>query len=242
MTHEDINSSPRFCTTRWTIMGGAGDDSGRDEAWNHFTRNYWYPVYAFIRRRGDSPEDAADLTQAFFAKLIEQDWLSKVEQRDTRFSTLLITILKNFLANRHRHETAGKRGGGETPVPLDSVEAERWFGKEPATQDTPESLFEKKWAHAVMQAALERLEEECETTGRAKLFQALSPFLSREAGAGEYETAASALGIHARSVAVAVHRLRGDFREMVRAEVAAGLPDRRMVDEELRALAAALGA
>lgn len=223
-------------------MDGAGDDERRDLAWNHFCRSYWYPVYAFIRRRGESPEDAADLTQAFFAKLIEQDWLAKVEQRDTRFSTLLVTILKNFLVNHHRHETAGKRGGGETPVPLDAASAERWFGGEPTTQETPESLFEKKWAHAVMQAALERLREECEASGRAKLFAILSPFLSREAGAGEYEVAAGALGIHARSVAVSVHRLRGDFREMVRDEVAAGLRDRRMVDDELKALAAALGA
>jgi RNA polymerase sigma-70 factor (ECF subfamily) len=92
-----------------------------------------------------------------------------------------------------------------------------------------------------MQAALERLREECEATGRAKLFTVLSPFLSREAAAGEYEAAAGALGIHSRSVAVSVHRLRGDFRAMVRDEVAAGLPDRRMVDDELKALAAALG-
>lgn len=221
-------------------MGGAGNDEERDLAWNHFSRNYWYPVYAFIRRRGDSPEDAADLTQAFFAKLIEQDWLSKVEQRDTRFSTLLITILKNFLANRHRHETAGKRGGGESPVPLDSAAAERWFGGEPADGETPESLFEKRWAHAVMQAAVERLKAECEATGKAKLFTVLGPFLSQEPGPGEYEAAAISLGIHPRSVAVAVHRLRGDFRDMVREEVAAGLQDRSMVAEEMRALAAAL--
>lgn len=221
-------------------MGGAGDEDYRDGAWNHFCRNYWYPVYAFIRRRGDSAEDAADQTQAFFAKLIEQDWLSKVERRETRFSTLLVTILKNFLANRYRHETAGKRGGGESPVPLDSVAAERWFGGEPATDDTPESLFEKRWAHAVMQAAIERLRSECEATGKAKLFSVLGRFLSQEPGPGEYDTAAAALGIHPRSVAVSVHRLRGDFRAMVREEVAAGLKDRSMVDEEMRALAAAL--
>lgn len=221
-------------------MAGAADNNGRDLAWNHFCRNYWYPVYAFIRRRGETAEDAADLTQAFFAKLIEQDWLSKVEQRDTRFSTLLITILKNFLANRHRHETAGKRGGGEAPVPLDAVVAERWFGGEPSTDETPETLFEKRWAHAVMQAAMERLRAECEATGKEKLFATLSPFLSREPAPGEYEAAAAALGIQDRSVAVSVHRLRGDFRDMVREEVAAGIQDRSMVAEEMRALAAAL--
>jgi len=240
MIRDDSAPSPRFCTTRWTLMGGAGQEERRDLAWDHFSRSYWYPVYAFIRRRGDSPEDAADLTQAFFAKLIEQDWLSKVEQRETRFSTLLVTILKNFLINRYRHDTADKRGGTESPVPLDAAEAERWFGGEPTATETPESLFEKRWAHAVMQAAVERLRTECETSGRGKLFRTLSPFLSREAEAGEYEMAAAKLGLNPRSVAVSVHRLRQEFRASVRDEVAAGLADGKMVDEEMRALAAAL--
>jgi RNA polymerase sigma-70 factor (ECF subfamily) len=234
--------SARFCTTRWTIMGDARDVSRRDRAWDHFCRGYWFPVYAFIRRRGEGPDDASDLTQAFFAKLIEQDWLAKVERRDTRFSTLLVTVLKNFLIKRHHRDHARKRGGGELPVPLDLADAERWFGREPATHETPESLFEKRWAHAVMEAALARLREECEATGKARVFEALGAFLSREPEPGDYEAAAGRLGIQPRSVAVAVHRLRADFRAMVREEVAAGLRDPGMVEEEMKALAAALGA
>jgi RNA polymerase sigma-70 factor (ECF subfamily) len=198
-------------------------------------------VYAFIRRRGESAEDASDLTQAFFAKLIEQDWLAQVERREARFSTLLVTVLKNFLIKQHRREVAQKRGGGESPVPLDLAQAESWFGAEPSTAETPETLFEKRWAHAVMEAALIRLREECESTGKAKVFATLSPFLSRDPSAGDYETAGEKMGIAARSVAVAVHRLRADYRAMVREEVAAGLRDDSMVKEEMLALAAALG-
>jgi RNA polymerase sigma-70 factor (ECF subfamily) len=224
------------------VLDGRGEEALRARAWDHLCRTYWYPVYAFIRRRGTLPEDASDLTQGFFAKLIEQDWLAQVERRETRFSTLLITILKNYLIKQHRHEVAQKRGGGAVPVPLDLVQAEQWFGQEPATRDTPETHFEKRWALAVMDAALVRLGEESAATGKAKIYALLSPFLSREPESGDYESAGRELGIQPRSVAVAVHRLRQDYRAMVREEVAAGLKEPAMVQEEMRALAAALGA
>jgi RNA polymerase sigma-70 factor (ECF subfamily) len=207
-----------------------------------FCQAYWYPVYGFIRRRGRAPEDARDLTQMFFAKLIEGNWLADVERRETRFSTLLVTILNRFLITQHKYEGAQKRGGGEALLSLDLARAESWFGSEPATTETPETLFEKRWAVAVMAAAVERLRMECEATGKARLFATLERFLSRQPAAGEYEDAGAVLGIPARSVAVAVHRLRQDYRAMVREEVAAGLQDETMVQTELRALAAALGA
>lgn len=198
-------------------------------------------MYAFIRRRGETEEDASDLTQAFFEKLIEQDWLAQVQRRETRFCTLLITVLKNFLIKRHRHELALKRGGGQRSISLDLALAESWFGTELFTGETLESLFERRWALAVMDAALHRLCEECESTGKAKIFAIFGPFLSREANTGDYESAGEKLGINARSVAVAVHRLRADYRTMVRMEVAAGLTDKCAVDAEMLALAAALG-
>lgn len=235
------DASPRFMTTRWTLMGDAGLASRRDAAWDHFCGAYWYPVYSFIRRRGESPEDACDLTQSFFAKLIEQDWLAKVERRETRFSTLLITVLKNFLIKRHHHDAAQKRGGKEKPVPLDLAQAEKWFGSEPATQESPDTFFEKRWAHAVMEAALARLQEECEAAGKARLFETLGAFLAREPNPGDYETAGANLGIAPRSAAVYVHRLRADYRAMVREEVAAGLRDETRMNDEMKALAAALG-
>jgi DNA-directed RNA polymerase specialized sigma24 family protein len=235
------SAGPRFQTTRWTLMDGAAGDGRREAAWDHLCRTYWFPVYCFIRRHGTSAEDASDLTQGFFAKLLEQDWLAKVERRETRFSTLLVTVLKNFLVTQHHRATAEKRGGGIAPVPLDQALAEDCYGREPVERETPESLFEKRWALAVMDGALVRLSEECDATGKARVFRVLGPFLSREASPGEYQMAGAELGINARSVAVAVHRLRADFRAMVREEVAAGLRDSGLVEEEMRALAAALG-
>lgn len=220
-------------------------DGGRSQtqaAWDHLCSAYWYPVYAFVRRRGESPENASDLTQAFFTKLIEQNWLAQVQRRETRFSTLLISILKNFLVSQFHHDHAQKRGGHVPPVPLDLALAEHWFGQEPTEIHTPESLFEKRWAVAVMEAALIRLRDECQSTGRAKIFEVLNPFLSREAGQGDYQTAGEQLGINSRSIAVAVHRLRQDYRAMVQEEVAVGLRHEGMVKEEMKALAAALGA
>ncbi len=236
------SEGPRFQTTRWTLMDGAAVDTRRDAAWDHLCETYWFPVYCFIRRHGMPPEDASDLTQGFFAKLLEQDWLARVERREARFSTLLVTVLKNFLITQHHRATAEKRGGGVSPVSLDQALAEDCYGREPAVRDTPESLFEKRWALAVMDGALARLGEECNATGKARVFRVLGPFLSREASPGDYEMAGAELGISARSVAVAVHRLRGDFRAMVRVEVAAGLRDSGLVEEEMQALAAALGA
>lgn len=239
--NSDDPASPRFRTTRWTMVGMAADESLRETAWNHFCGSYWYPVYAFIRRRGANPEDARDLTQGFFAKLIARDWLAGVEKRDTRFSTLLITILKNYLINQHAMATTEKRGGKFPPLPLECAEAEDWYGKEPSNLATPETLFEKRWALAVLEAAARRLREEYETVGKSRLHQWLGPYLSREPEPGDYERAATALGIQTKSVAVAVHRMRADFRAMVREEVAAGLRDKSLVEEEMRALAAALG-
>ncbi len=218
--------------------GGVGPE--RDAALEHFCRAYWYPIYAFLRRRGTAAEDARDLTQGFFAQILATDWLAGVERRATRFSTLLLTVLQRFCVDAHRSATREKRGGCDAPLSLDLAQAEAWFGAEPATDESPERIFERRWALAVLDAALARLTEDCRRAGRARLFEALSPFLSRDPAPGEYETAATALGLTPRAVAVAVHRLRGDFRAMVREEVGAGVAHRAQVEEEMRHLAAAL--
>ena len=241
----DVSAPPadsaRFCTTQWTVVlaaGGTGPE--RDAALDRFCRAYWYPIYAFLRRRGAPSEDARDLTQEFFAQLIEKGWLAGVERRETRFSTLLLTILQRFHVSEHRHATREKRGGATPAISLDLAQAEQWFGAEPATDETPERIFERRWALAVLDAALTRLRDDCRLAGRARLFDTLSPFLSRNPAPGEYETAATTLGLKQRAIIVAVHRLRGEYRAMVREEVAAGLTDRTRVDEEMQHLASAL--
>lgn len=238
---EGDGDSARFCTTQWTVVLAAGGEGPqRDAALDAFCRTYWYPLYAFLRRRGETAEDARDLVQGFFAQMLSQGWLAGVERRDTRFSTLLLTIFRRFLASEHRRDTAGKRGGGAAPLSIDFAQAEEWFGAEPATHETPERIFERRWALAVLDGALARLREEHHATGRGRQFATLAPFLSREPEAGEYQLAAAELRSNPKSVAVAVHRLRAHYREMVRAEVAAGLFDPARIEEELGHLAAAL--
>lgn len=203
-------------------------------------RSYWYPVYAFIRRRGCEPEDAQDLTQGFFAKLISREWLEGLERRDARFSTWLLTRVKTHLSNEHRDATTQKRGGGTLPIPFDLAMAENWFGAEQATDETPERIFERRWAMAVLDAAMNQLRKDCAAAGKEVLFDALSPFLSRDPEPGEYARIAQTLMLRENTLAVTVHRLRQQFREAVRHEVAAGLTDPAMIEEELRHLAASL--
>ncbi len=233
--------SARFDTTQWTQVEAAGGDPGeqRDAAMAGFARAYWYPLYAFLRRRGESAENARDLVQEFFARLLEKNWLEGVERRETRFSTLLLTIFQRFLASEQRRALAVKRGARIT-FSIDLAEAEQWFVLEPSASKSPEEIFERRWAVAVLAAALGRLEDNCRAAGRGRLFEALSPYLSRQAGPGDYQTAAESLGITARSAAVAVHRLRRELGEAVRAEIRSGLIDPAGIDDEMRHLAAIL--
>ena len=236
-----LGSSARFATTQWTaVIFASREGPERTAALEKFCAAYWYPVYAFIRRRGNGPDDARDFTQEFFARLIGKDWLAGVERRDTRFSTLLLTMLKGFLVNEYERNQAAKRGGGIAPVSIDVVQAEEWFGAEPSTDETPEKLFERRWALAVLAGALERLRAELAASGKARHFEVLSPFLSSEPEPGEYEAAGAALDLAARSVAVAVHRLRQRYRAVLCEDLAAGSPNRAHVEEEMRNLYRAL--
>ena len=229
-------------TTRWTmVLQAGGDGVERQVAMEGFAKAYWYPVYAFIRRKGQEHEAAEDLTQGFFEQMLEKNWLAVVERRETRFSTLLLTILTRYLIDEHRLTTRQKRGGGQVVFSLDMAEAERWFGAELATEETPERLFERRFAFSVLSSALETMREALQNAGRGKQFATLSAFLSREPAVGEYEAAAAVMGISNNAVASAVLRMRREYRAFVRAEVTAGLTDPSRVEEELRHLAAALG-
>ena len=234
-------SGARFFTTRWTMILDAGSEgASRRAAMEQFAGAYWYPVYAYIRRRGSSHESAEDLTQGFFAAMLEKNWLAGVERRTTRFSTLLLGILNNYLVSEHRGLTRQKRGGGAVPVSLDMAAAAQWFGAEPRTEETPERVFERRFALSVLAGGLEAMKTALHAAGRGRQFDLLSPFLSREPGKGDYDAAAQTLGISPNAVAAAVLRLRREYRQYVREEVAAGLNDSSLVDEELRHLARAL--
>jgi RNA polymerase sigma factor (sigma-70 family) len=230
-----------FATTRWSVIFRASDPAlaGSTEAMETLCRAYWYPLYAFIRRHNFSPERAEDLTQGFFARLLEKDFLSSVEPCRGRFRTFLLTCLKRFLANEAEREHAIKRGGGQRVLSIDVMAAEGRYALEAVNEKSPEELFERRWAMVVLERALQALAEEMHRAGKQHLFAALKGYLVADASAG-YGPAAKALGLSENSAKVAVHRLRRKYREKVVAEIRATVDTEAEVDEEIDRLFKAL--
>jgi RNA polymerase sigma factor (sigma-70 family) len=229
-----------FESTQWSVvLAAAGDRTGASrEALEALCERYWYPVYAFVRRRGHAADEAEDLTQAFFAKLIEKHYVRDADPARGKFRAFLLTAVTHFLANERDREAALKRGGGRMIVSLDGEAAEGRFRAEPADPLTPERVFERRWALTTLERALARLRAEHERAGAADRFERLKGCLTGEAAShGEL---AAALGMTEGAVKVAVHRLRRRYRELLRAEIAETLVDPATVDDELRELLAAL--
>lgn len=238
----DVPRSGCFVSTQWGVVLAAGgpDPELQAAALEHLCRTYWGPLYAYVRRRGNGPEDAQDLVQEFFARLLEKRWLEGIERNGSRFRSFLLHALNGFLANQYDRVRAAKRGGGLERVPLDAEEAERGYSQALVTESTAEQVYDRRWALTVLEMAMNRVKQEVAGTGKERPFEILSPFLSREPEPGEYAAAASALGISAGAVGVSVHRLRQRYRECVRSVVAETVSDPAQVDEELTALLAVL--
>ena len=232
----------RFNTTHWTVVLAAGGTDPQQQlaALEQLCRTYWYPLYAYVRRRGNAPEDAQDLTQEFFARLLEKQWLEGVEKNGSRFRSFLLNALNGFLANQYDRASAAKRGGGRQALSLDAEQAEHRYSLEPATNETPEKVFDRRWALTVLDRGLGRLKDETTASGKARQFELLNRFLSHEPDAGEYAATAAELGVTAGGVGVSVHRLRQRYRELVRAEIAETVADPAQVDAEMEELFAAL--
>jgi RNA polymerase sigma-70 factor (ECF subfamily) len=211
-----------FDTTHWSVVLAAGQaDSPRSaEALEELCRAYWYPLYAFVRRKGYSPEDAQDLTQAFFERLLEKHYLRDVLAERGRFRTFLLACLGYFLANERDRTQALKRGGGLVILTLDPTVLEGRYCSDVGVQDPPERHFDRLWAEAVMDRALTRLEDEFGAAGKAVQFDALAEFVSRSPDHGEYTRVGERLSLSSHAVAMAVARLRDRYRTLVRAEVA----------------------
>ncbi len=197
---------------------------------------YWYPLYAYTRRRGFDAHEAQDMVQGFFARFLSKNYLEGVSAERGKFRSFLLVALNHFLANEHDRAQAQKRGGGQTLISLDEETAEGRYSHEPSSSLTPEVIYERRWALAVMDEALQRLQKEFASTGREAQFERLKGFLEGDVARGAYDLAAADLGVGARAVAMAVHRLRQRYRELVREEVAqtVGKPDE--VEEEMRHL------
>jgi RNA polymerase sigma-70 factor (ECF subfamily) len=197
---------------------------------------YWYPLYAYIRWRGYAVEDGQDLTQEFFARLLEKNYLAQVGPEKGKFRSFLLKALKHFLANEYDRAAAQKRGKGVAPISLDAAAAEGMFALEPRCDLTPEILFERRWAATLLDQAFAQLRQEYAQAGKQALFQELHIFLTDDSGSGDYAPVAQRLKLTTGAVAVAVHRLRQKYRDCVRAQVAHTVATPAELEDEMRYL------
>jgi len=231
-----------FATTHWTVVLHArqADSPQAREALERLCQGYWYPLYAFVRRQGHDAHDAQDLTQEFFARLLEKNYLQDVDRAKGRFRSFLLASLKHFLANEWDRRKALKRGGARTHVPIDSQSAETRYGLEPAHDQSPEKLFERRWALTLLDQVLHRLREEFVAEGKAEHFEQLKITLTTDRRSVPYADLGSRLGLSEGAVKVAVHRLRQRYREVLRAEISHTVARPEDVEAEVRHLFAAL--
>jgi RNA polymerase sigma factor (sigma-70 family) len=232
--------SPAFLTTRWSVVLAAQGKATAHSAaaLETLCRAYWYPLYAYVRGLGRSPEDAQDLTQEFFARLLAQDWLRVVRPENGRFRTFLIVALKRFLTNEWHRGNRQKRGGGQPAVPLDTLHAEHRFAAEPTL--TPDELYERRWALTLLDESLVRLRSEFRDAGREREFEMLKEWLTADRGGIPYAQIAATLGTTEGAARVAVHRMRKQFRQHFRQTVAETVEGHGDVEGELRHLTGVL--
>ena len=236
-------SLPReFTTTHWSVVvcaGGAASTEA-DRALEDLCRAYWYPLYAYVRRQGHAASDAQDLTQDFFARLLERKYLRLADPQRGRFRTFLLSSLKHFLINEWEKSRATKRGGAFSIISSDEQNAEGRYLAEPIEGLTPDRIYEKRWAVTLLEQVMSRLREKYAADGKAPLFEALKPYVWGETITDGYDSVSARLGLTEGALRVAMHRLRESFREMLRDEVARTVASPGDVDEELRQLVAAL--
>jgi RNA polymerase sigma-70 factor (ECF subfamily) len=230
-----------FVTTRWSVVLAAGPSASAESerALSQLCRTYWYPLYAFVRRQGRSPQDAEDLTQGFFARLLEKRALGGVDREKGKFRSFLLASLKNFLANDWDRNHAAKRGGKHSVISLDDDTAEDRYLREPSHDLTPEKLFEQSWALMILETVLQQLRKEYTASGKAHLFDALQEHLIGDENAS-YASAAAELGMKEGAVRMTVLRMRRHFGYLLRSEIAHTVADPGELEEELRHLVASM--
>ncbi len=242
MKEPSASPSPDFATTRWSVVraAGGGSTQASRQALEVLCEAYWHPLYSYVRRQGESPEDAADLTQGFFARFLEKEHLHALRPEQGKFRSYLLGAMKHFLANEWDRKRAQRRGGGRPTLPLDFEAAEGRYLREPTHDLTPERIYERGWAIALLDRVLTRLRREMEADGMLGHFDALKFSLSGGGGPLHSETAAR-LGMTEAAVKQAAHRLRRRYRELLRDEIAHTVTGPDEVDDEIRCLFAALG-
>jgi RNA polymerase sigma factor (sigma-70 family) len=230
----------QFPTTRWTLVVAAGDPDGEAarSALASLCENYWYPLYAYLRRRGYSSDEAQDLTQEFFVRVLEGRYLDRAQPEKGRFRAFMLTSLKFFVADEGDRARAQKRGGGMV-LPLEFSSGEERYQREPSDDETPERIFERRWALSVLERVIERLRVEFVQGGRSAHFDRLKVFLLGQPDV-PYAVLARELNTSEGALKVAIHRLRRRYRELFRREIADTVSDPAEVESELRHLAATL--
>jgi RNA polymerase sigma-70 factor (ECF subfamily) len=234
--------SGEFPVTHWSAVFAAGKEGNvrAEAALAELCGTYWFPLYAFARRKGYQPADAQDLTQGFFAYLLDARLLAKADPLRGRFRSFMLGCFSNFMASEKDRAQAQKRGGKEPIVPLDPKQAEARLAQEPSPEASPERLFERRWALAVLDAALGRLEAEFKKSGRLALFEQLQPFLQGDGSGPSYTEVAQRLATTEGTIKVTVHRLRQRYRQLLRVVVSQTVDSPLEIDSELAHLKTAL--
>jgi RNA polymerase sigma-70 factor (ECF subfamily) len=231
-----------FATTHWSMVlaAGKGVSPDADAALETLCQMYWYPLYAFVRRLGFQPADGQDLTQEFFARLLEKQYLRDADPQRGRFRSFLLASFKHFLSKERDRATAHKRGGGRKTLPLNFEAGESRYSLEPTHEVTAEKIYERRWALTLLDQVFARLRQEFDRASKQNEFDHLKIYLTGEATTQSYRDVAAGLGMTEGAVKVAVHRLRRRYRELVREEIGHTVIGPEDVDEELRQLFAAI--
>jgi len=232
------STAATFATTHWSVVLAAGQstDAQASEALEQLCHTYWYPLYAYIRRRGYGPEDAQDLTQAFLLHLLQRNSFCDLDRTKGKFRSFLLASLGHFLANEYKHDHAQKRGGRRARIALDIDSAERRYVPEAAEHDSPDKVFERNWALALMEQVLERLRVEQQLSGKRAQFDRLQDCLMGDPRSPGYALLAAELGVSEDAVKMTVCRLRRRYRELLRAEIGHTVGSPAEIEEEIRHL------
>ncbi|HAB15022.1 MAG TPA: sigma-70 family RNA polymerase sigma factor [Verrucomicrobiota bacterium] len=241
-SNADRRESPAFLTTHWTVvLEAARPGAEASDAFAQLYQDYWYPLYAYVRRRGHTPEEAEDITQGFFARVLEKHSLASIQRDGGKFRSFLLAGLVNFLANEWDRTQAQKRGGGQKTIPLEVENGEARYVHEPADQVTPESLFERHWAFTLLEHVTQRLQTECVREGKSAFFNDVRVHLQGDRQGPSHADVATRHGMSEGSVKVAVHRLRQRYGRLLREEIARTVSRPDEVDAELRYLIGVVG-
>jgi RNA polymerase sigma-70 factor (ECF subfamily) len=237
-----VSKGETFATTHWTVVLQAGGSTSAESAraLEQLCQTYWYPLYSFARSRGPSHHDAQDLTQGFFTFLLEKDVIQRADRRRGRFRTFLLSSFRHFQENERARSECLKRGGGRLFIRLDAFDGETRYAREPATHVSPERLYDQRWAASLLETVVHRLDREYIAAGRTEWFEELKPAVWGGRGEVSYADIAGRLGATEGAVKVAVHRLRGRFRETLREEVGHTVADANDIEDEIRHLLSAL--